>query len=203
MLTLFRGIRWDETFEYAKAITGRTPYPEGHPFLRFSREALSLQTYASAWLVGLGGGPAIVCGLRNYLYLLATTVPVFLITTALSRRSIVGHAAALLFLLGILHEFDGAYPLSAWPALGSIGHIGMGYALFILALFALGLRAPAFFLLGLMPAFHLGQAPILGILAAGYGMYLVRRRNTQSLARGLRFFLVGLTLAGIFIWNCR
>ena len=31
---LLRGVRWDENFEFAQAMTGQVPYPDGHPMVQ-------------------------------------------------------------------------------------------------------------------------------------------------------------------------
>ena len=93
--------------------------------------------------------------------LLGSVLPVFLLTTILSRKHLWGHVAALLVLLGLHHEFASYYPLPSWPSQYSIGTVGTGYALIVLALLVTQRWRSAFFLLGLMPAVHVGQLPIL------------------------------------------
>ncbi|MCX5770980.1 MAG: hypothetical protein NTZ09_12010 [Candidatus Hydrogenedentes bacterium] len=156
-----RGVRWDEQYEFAQVITRQVVYPEGHPYPYCVRNALNLQIYATAALDWLTRSPAVVCGFRNVLYLLATVAPVYLLGALLGGRALAGHAAAVLILLGAHEEFDACYQMFAWPQYASTGHAGLGYALTALALLAGGHLGAGLFMLGLMPCVHIGQMPIL------------------------------------------
>ena len=194
---VLRGIRWDETYEHAQVITRQVPYPEGHPLFRYTRGAFSLQTYSAALLMLLGAGPAILCGLRNLLFLAATVMPVFLLATLLTRKPVWGHAAALLALMGVYLEFDGSYPIAVWPDLFSNGHIGGGYALLVLCALCAGRSRSGFFLLGLMPCIHIGQMPVLLALAPLYAITMWRQRRRQ-LVSALAYGALGLAICAAF-----
>ena len=177
-----RGIRWDDNLEYAQILLGWVDYPEGHPRLRYVHGVFSLQTYLSALVLWLTQSDAVLCAFRNILFLMATVVPVYLLGAVLSRRALGGHCAAALALLGAHVAFDNQYPLFIWPGLFSYGHIGLGLALITLAAFAAGRLRTALFLLGLLPAIHLGQLPVL-IGTAGIAITLdwaARRRAGEA-----------------------
>ncbi len=193
-----RGVRWDETLEHAQVITRQVPYPEGHPLFRYTRGAFSLQTYGSALLFLLGAGPTLLCGLRNVLFLAATVMPIFLLTTLFTRRAIWGHMAVLLALGGIYLEFDGSYPIAVWPNLFSNGHIGGGYALLTLWALIAGHWRCGFFMLGLMPCVHVGQMPVLLGVAALHAARTWRRGHRRELARALGYAALGLAVCAAF-----
>lgn len=173
---LVRGVRWDETFEHAQIIAGEVTYPAGHPLSIYVHNAFSLQTYLSAFILELGGSPWLLCAFRNLLFLLATMLPVYALTAHLARSVLAGLVATLLLLQGVLLAFDGSYPSMIWPEFYSNGHIGGGLALLGLACFVARADETAWYLLGLLPALHLGQwPPLLGTLLL-YGGYLVYLR---------------------------
>ena len=180
LLVLIRGVRWEESVEDAQIVLRQIPYPEGHPRFIYCRNVLSLQTYASAALLWLGAGPAFICGLRNVIALALSVLPVFLLTSLLSRKALWGHAAALLALQGIYLEFSSSYPMSIWPGFYSYGQIGMGCALLTLYLLVAGHWRSGFLLLALMPIIHVGQMPVL--LATGAVVsFLAWRRGRKDL----------------------
>lgn len=191
-----RGVRWDETYEHAQALTQSVPYPTGHPLLVYTQRALSVQTLCSSALLKMGAGAALLCGIRNVLFLLATTLPVFLLTTILTRKAVWGHLATLLVLQGVLLEFDGSYPTFVWPELYSNGHIGGAFALVTLYFILAGRLRTAAFLFGAMPAVHVGQWPVLVGLVPLYVLWMYRQHAGDSLRRTVPFFLLGVALAG-------
>ncbi len=193
-----RGVRWDETFEHAQILAGHVVYPEGHPLRVYVHNAFSLQTNLSAAVLALGGGPGLVCGFRNVLFLLATTLPVFLIAASYTGKSRWGHAAALLILQGIMLEFDGSYPTFAWPELYSNGHIGGGWALITLwALMTSRVRLAAL-LFGLMPCVHIGQWPVLIGVFTLAALWTAWRREYTLLARGVLYCGIGLAVCAVY-----
>ena len=196
---MLRGVRWDETWEYAQTMTGKAPYPEGHPMLRYTFGAYSLPNYVSAGMLWIGLGPEWICGFRNVLFLFATVSPVFLITSVLARNMLWGCVAALLALEGIYLEFDGSYPLMTWPELYSNGHIGGGWALFSLGLLMAGFPEAAFLLTGLMPCIHVGQIMPLFLVAALYLFSEALAGNRASVKRLLAWFLAGLAVSVFFL----
>ena len=198
LAVLVRGVRWDETLEHAQILAGQVAYPEGHPLRVYVHSAFSLQTYVSAILLVSGGTPALVCGVRNVLFLLATVLPVFLIASQVSGKVRWGHAAALLILQGIMLEFDGSYPTFVWPELYSNGHIGGAWALAALWALMAGRVRLAGLLFGLMPCVHVGQWPVLLGLFALTGLWALYRREYASLARGALFSGLGLGLCVVF-----
>lgn len=195
-----RGVVWDEGYEWGRIIAHLSPYPDGHPLYVFTRNAFTVLTYASAGLLRIGFGPEVVCGHRNILFLAATVLPVFFLTTALSRRVLFGHAAAALTLAGIHLGFGGSYPQFTWPTMFSNGHIGTGYALLTLALLIANRRGAALFMLGFMPAVHVGQMPPL-LLLAGAQFLWSRREGEAGRAwlRALPFGAAGAALCAA-VW---
>jgi hypothetical protein len=194
---LVRGIRWDETFEHAQIIAGQVNYPEGHPLSIYVHNAFSLQTYLSATILKLGAGPAFLCGLRNVLFLLASILPVYALAALLTRSVLGGLLAALLLLQGIMLEFDGSYPTMVWPELYSNGHIGGGVVLLALCAFLASAHRAAWFMVGLIPAIHLGQwPPLVGTLAV-YALWLLYRRTRKEPTEAPPFtVLFGTALLG-------
>ena len=101
IVIIFRGVRWDENYEFAQVILGQVPYPDAHPLAQYVHSFYSLQTWLLAALMQFVPGPLLANTLRNLLFLLATTVPVFLITSHLSQNRCSGHIATALVLLGV------------------------------------------------------------------------------------------------------
>lgn len=196
---LVRGVRWDETLEFAQALTGDVPFPEGHPLLRYTRAALSLQTLISAGLVLAGSSDALHCGFRNFLFLLSTVLPVYLLARHLSGHGAWGMAAAVLAIQGIFLEFDGSYPMAAWPNLYSNGHIGGAWALLTLYAFVSERHRLAAFLVTMMPAVHIGQWPMPLGLAIVYVSWLWITGRREVLRRSLPFALAGLAITATVI----
>lgn len=174
-----RGVRWDETWEHAQIIAGQVTYPPGHPLAVYVHNAFSFQTYLSAALVKLGLGPGLVCGFRNILFLLASMLPVYALTTLLTRSVLAGMLATLLLLQGVMLEFDGSYPTMVWPEIYSNGHIGGGIVLLALVTLIAGAQRSAWFLLGIIPCIHLGQWPPLAGTMALYAVYQLYRKTRR------------------------
>ncbi len=196
-----RGVRWDETWEHAQILTGLVEYPEGHPLSLYVHNAFSLQTYLSAGMLSLGAGPALVCGFRNVLFLLASLLPVYALAATLTRSVVAGLLAALLMMQGILLEFDGSYPTMVWPETYSNGHIGGGLVLLALAALVAGRFRRAFFLLGFIPCIHVGQWPPLAATVAIFGVHALIVSKKKVTPRALRWagmFILGLGLTALF-----
>jgi len=161
---LLRGVRWDENYEFAQVLLRAVPYPDGHPLAQYVHSFYSLQTWTLAGVMAMISGPLTPNLLRNVLFLMATVIPVFLLTARLARSTRWGHAAVLLVLIGIHVPFFSNYPVQVWPGIYSNGHIGLGWALIVLYLLISGYYRTGYLLFGLMPAVHLGQfPPILGV----------------------------------------
>lgn len=190
-----RGVRWDETFEHAQVLAGDVVYPVGHPLRVYVTSAFSVQTLASAALLELTSSPLVVCGVRNVLFLLATALPIFLITTALSGRQLWGHLAVVLALRGVYLEFEGSYPIAVWPHVFSNGHIGGGAALIGLFCLATGRLRAGYFLTGAMIAVHLGQAPVLFAVAALLGVREAKLGHNPLLKRVVAPFSMGFAVS--------
>ncbi len=175
-----RGIRWDEAYEHALIITRQVPYPLGHPAYRYACNVFSLQSYLSAAWLAVAPSPALLCGLRNGLELAAGVIPVFLLGGLLTGKALGGHIAAVLVLLEVHKPFQSYYPIEVWPHFFSVGPVGTGCALLILALFIAGARRAPWFLLGLLPAVHMGQFPPIAFVAIVlfFMDYLAGRRET-------------------------
>lgn len=196
-IVIARGVRWDEDFEFAQVFLRQVALPDGHPVLRYVRNAFSLQTYSTAALLWATKDSLTVCGLRNFLFMAATVLPVFLMGVTLGRRIIWGNFAVLFVLFGLHIEFDGSYPQFIWPDQFSNGHIGTGYALLTVFLLLTERRVAGYFLMGMMPCIHIGQWP--PVLALGALMLLndVVRGRREQVMRGL-FGLAGG--AAICVW---
>jgi len=196
-IVIARGVRWDEDFEFAQVFLRQVVLPDGHPVLRYVRNAFSLQTYSTAALLWGTNDSLTVCGARNFLFMAATVLPVFLMGATLGRRVLWGNVAALFVLFGLHIELDGSYPQFIWPDQFSNGHVGTGYALLTLFLLLTGRRVTGYFLLGTMPCIHIGQWP--PVLALGALMLFndLLRSRSEEVVRGL-FGLAGG--AAICVW---
>lgn len=190
-----RGVRWDENYEFAQAITRAIAYPQGHPLVRYTTGMFSLQTHALAALSYLSASPTVLCGCRNVLFLMATVLPAFLFGALLARRIVWGHIAAAMSLLGAHLAFYSTYPQFVWPGMYSNGHVGTGYALAVLYLLAAGRWRAGFFLVGLMPCIHLGQwAPVL-LFAILFTCAAQRRFQRSTLNRAFAWGAFGLAVS--------
>lgn len=196
---ILRGVRWDEQYEFAQVVTHRIGYPADHPYLYCTRNALNLQIYLTSILYWLFPDAAIVCGARNMVYLMATVFPVFLLGAALGKRAWWGHAAAVLILMSLHHEFDASYQMFAWPSYGSTGHVGQGYALITLALLIGGHRRVGYFLLGLMPCVHIGQVPVVLGFAMLHALAGFWRGQRSSILRAAGWAVAGLAICAV-VW---
>ncbi len=207
-LVALRGVRWDENYEFAQALTGEVSYPAWHPLLYWVHHLFTGQLYLTALMMELFPGPFAANAVRNIFFVWATVLPPYLLGAALGRSALAGHAAAVLMLAGVTLDFDASYPQFILPGMFSSGHVGTGFALVAIATLALGRPAPAFFLFGLMPAVHIGQTPAL-ILFAGF-LLLARHLHPQpkdAWRRADRALLAGLAAsaaiiaAGYFAWR--
>jgi hypothetical protein len=193
-----RGVQWEENYERAQLIAGTVRYPADHPFYQYTYDVLTPHYLLSAAAVALGAGPALVCGFWNVAFLLGTVLPMFLLTSLVTRRPLWGHVAALLALLGVQVAFAPYYPLGVWPAQFSIGQTGAACALLILFLLAGGYWRAGYFLLSLMPLIHIGQMPaplIVGVLFAGH---LWAHGKGPSLKPVIPWCAAGLTVSAAF-----
>ena len=194
LAVVVRGVRWDENYEFAQVLLGYVPYPAGHPLFRYVRGFFSFQTYLTAALLWLTHSAGFVCGLRNVLFLAATVLPVYLLTSLLTRKAVWAHAATALVLQGILLRFGSSYRVFVWPTLWSNGHIGMGYALLTLYFLARGNWRVVFLLLGLMPCVHLGQFPAIFGLAALFFVASLFSEQREAIVREVKWLLPGLVV---------
>jgi hypothetical protein len=200
-----RGVRWDETYEHAQVLAGLVVYPAAHPLPLYLAKAFSLQTLWSTLLADMGLGAAVVCGLRNFLFLCASVMPVYFLTLALTRRVMFALAAAVLTMQGVLLAFDGSYPLMVWPELYSNGHIGTGMAVLTLAAIAAPWPRAALLLLGLMPGVHVGQAPLLFVLVPVLLVWLRFRPEAGALRGAWRWGVAGfgVSVLGYMLYRVR
>ena len=200
LAVVLRGVQWDETYEHAQVLIGQVPYPAGHPLYQYVRGAYSLQTYISAALLWLGIGPEWICGLRNVLSLMSTVIPVFLLGSLVTGRTLGGHVAVALALRGIHLELDGSYPITVWPIIYSNGMVGTGMALLVLFLLLGGYRRTGYLLAGLMPCIHIGQVPPVFLFVAMDLLCIGRREGLRALRVPLLHFAVGIaTCAALLI----
>lgn len=194
---LLRGVRLEESYEFAQVLLGRIRYPEGHPLALHVRNTFTMQTYVSALLMLLSPSPGWVCGVRNVLYVVAKTLPCYLLGVGLSRRIVTGHLAAILAFL-CAQGFTCAYQSSAWPIISTNGVIGLGFPLAALGLLAMGALGSAYFMIGVMPAVHLGQTLPLFLVAGVHMVYLFIHDRRRLRARGL----VRLLLKRVRLRSC-
>lgn len=181
---LVRGIRWDETYEWAQILLGQVVYPESHPHHRYVHAVFSIQPHISAALVWLYPGPVFLSYVRNVASLALILMPIYLFGARLGGRAWAGHAAVAFALCGVLQPFETTYPLRIWPHPFSNGPIGTGWAL--LTVYALVFRhwRWAALLLCSLPAVHLGQfPPVFG--AAVIALYLAWRGNALPSIRSI------------------
>lgn len=198
LVVALRGARWDENFEFARVLLGWVRYPVGHPIRQYVHGAYNLQTYAAAAQLWLVPSPALLNGFRNALFVWATVLPPFLLTSLVTRRALYGHVAAALFLAGAHLEFDSSYPLYVWPGYFSNGHVGIAFALVVVYFLGSGRWRPGYFLLGLVPCIHLGQWPPLLLLAGLHALWAVRSGRGRALLRALGWGALGLAICGCF-----
>ncbi|PCJ64013.1 MAG: hypothetical protein COA73_04455 [Candidatus Hydrogenedentota bacterium] len=180
---LVRGIRWDETHEWAQIMTGDVVYPHDHPHYRYVWGVYSVQHYLSALVYKIIPTLSFLSYFRNVLYLFITITPLFLLTTYLSRSVVWGGAAVILALQNILTPFETSYPLSVWPHAFSNGPIGSGWAL--LAVYALATKQwrTGLFFLATMPVIHLGQYPpvfVMGVTCLVWQYFQGDRKGITS-----------------------
>lgn len=192
LAVLLRGVRWDENYEFAQAMNPAFNYPEGHPLFVYVRNVYNIQFHLSGLAALLTDSPAILNGFRNLAFILATVLPPFLLGAIVGRRAFAGHLCVLFVLAGIHLEFDGSYPQFVWPGMFSNGHIGTGFALATVALFAGGFFRTAALMLGVMPMIHLGQLPPLLLLAAFFGAAGIAKGRWEHLRTALPYLFAGL-----------
>ena len=193
-----RGVRWDETYEFAQVILGLVRHPEGHPLLPYVRNAYSLQVYSSAAMLWVTGSALVVNAFRNLLFIGATVLPAYLLGAKLSGRALYGHAAALLVLAGVHLELRSTYPQFVWPDMFSNGHVGTAWALLTVFCFVSSRWRAGYLLLGLMPCIHVGQAPAALALGGAAGVWLAMTGRWRELGRGVGFFGLGVGLCALF-----
>ena len=198
LIVFVRGVRWDETYEHALAITRIAPYPEGHPFFIYTRNIFSLQSYLSAGLLWLTNSALVVCAFRDVLLMLCVTLPLFLFTFTLTKRALWGHVAVILALCGVYGIFASHYGMGTWTGFFSVGGIGAGYALLTFTAFLAGWTRTAWFLLTFLAAVHMGQLPPLLLFA---GVQLIRcdvEHRKEQWHVAIRWGGAGFALSALF-----
>src|SRR5690606_18423918 len=151
--------------------------PEGHPMFQYVRNVFSLQSHITAALFHLTENPLLLCGTRNVLQLLASTIPVFLWGALLTGQTRWGHLAALLILLEVHKPLESYYPIEPWPHFYATGQIGLGCALLVLWCLAAGWWRAAWCGLALLSGLHLGQLPPLLLIFGAAGLLCLRNRQ--------------------------
>ena len=182
----------DDSVIAGQVIAGQIEYPPGHPHDIYFRTTFSLSHFLSAALLAAGAGVELVSALRNVLFLFLSTVTPFLVGVALTRRPVVGHAAAALVLLGAAQRFGGLYPVWVFPNFNSNGHIGLSLAVALVALTALERWRTSGFLFGLLPSVH-GAMAAMAWPATAFVLLARRMRGERLLPPG---FLAGAAVGG-------
>ncbi len=180
LAVIIRGVRWDEDYEFAQVILGQIPFPQGHPLYQYVHSFFSLQPFSLAAFMHFFPDPLWANGVRNVLFLMASTIPIYLWGALLSKRAVGGHSAVIFLLLGIHISFYSSYPVAVWPEIFSNGPIGLGYMLLTLWALASQRLRVAGLLLGFAPLVHLGQFPPLlatAVAYVGWNLYQGRRRE--------------------------
>lgn len=192
------GPMWDESYEHAQVLRGDIPYPAGHPMKQYMFGAYTVQHYITAALMHLTSSPVLICGYRNALSLAMTTVPLFLLTAALSGRAAFGHVAVIAGVFGAFMPFASTYPLVMWWSTYSNGQIGQGLALLVLAILCMRRWRTAALIGGLFPAVHLGHfPPVAGVLLVAAGVAWWRGERAE-LAKCAGIFAAGLAACAAF-----
>jgi len=193
-----RGVRWEETYEHALAITRTAPYPEGHPFYIYLRNVFSLQSYLSAGLLWLTHSPLLINFLRNVAQLMVLTVPIYLFAVTLTRKALWANMAVVLALCDVYRFFGSHYAIESWEFFYSVGQIGAGYALLVLTAFVAGWKRGAWFLLGLLFAVHIGQMPPLFLFAGFMLLAEKKEERREEFWCGIRWGGLGFLCSVIF-----
>lgn len=202
-VVLLRGVRLDEAFERAQVLAGSVPYPADHPLYQWSAGAFTIFHSVAAYFVRAGMHGDAGWGIGFYqesLHLMAAMLPVYVLVAAATRKALPAHLAVVLILLGAHLEFDSYYPLSVWPDRFTIAHIGLGYALLVLAAWLFEWRTLAAFMTGCMPMIHLGLAPPFLLLGGAIGAYTLWHGERRRVLRWAGAFAVGLLLCMAFAW---
>ena len=200
LAVVVRGVRWDETYEWAQILVGDVVYPDHHPHDLYVRRIFTAQHFVSALLLKMTSSAWVVCAFRNVLFLFLGIAPIFLLTSMLSRKPLLGHAAVVLALQNVLVTFETTYPMRVWPHSFSNGPIGSGWALLSLFFLLAGYWRVGALTLGLMPAIHLGQMPALLLIALCYFTIQWRAGMRPELTAALPYALAGLGVClGIFL----
>lgn len=195
VIVFIRGIRWDEHWDLAQVILGRVPYPEDHFLYVWTRDVRNLPIFISTFAAWLFEGPEALNALRNVAWMLATAIPLYLAGLALTRRPLCGHIAVVLALAGLHISFDASYPIYAWPAFFSNGHIGMGYALAVLGLLLTRRWRTAAFMLGFMPPIHIIHMMPVAAVAMAMVAWAWRAGHRELLRHALIYAIPGIILS--------
>jgi len=189
-----QGVRWDENYEFAQVLLGQVPFPEDHPLHQYVWRLFSIQHISLAGLMIFVKDPLWVNGFRNVLFLLSSTVPVYLWGTSLSRRPLIGHVAVVLILMEIHVPFLSSYPIHVWPGVFSNGPVGLGYMLLSAWALATGRHRLAGGLIGFAPLVHLGQFPPLLAMTVLYLGWLAIKKQHPEAKRLVLALLPGVTM---------
>ena len=194
-VVLIRGVRWDETYEHALAITRIAPYPLDHPFYIYTRNIYSFQSYFSAGILLLTKSAFVVCFVRDVMQLLCMTVPLYLLAIVFCGRAIWGHVAVILGLCGAYVFFESHYAIETWPGFFSVGQIGAGYATLVFAAFLGKWRRTSWFLLTFLLAVHPGQLPPLILFASFWLLYGDAEHRKREFRAALTWGGLGFALS--------
>lgn len=194
----WRGVGWDESYEWAQVLLGQVTYPEGHTSNRYAWGAFTIQYYVSAGFLWLFRDPVLLCAFRALLSGLASVLPAYALGTVLGRHWAWGHLAAFL-VLARTHEFTASwYGVVAWAQRSTSGTIGTGFVLLVVAaLLARHWRA-AFFLLGLIPLVHVGQLPVPLLIAGCCAVWIWRVEEPRVLRAALGWGAAGVACSAVF-----
>ncbi len=200
VIVLIRGIRWDEHWDLAQVILGRVPYPEDHFLYVWTRDVRNLPIFISTFAAWLFERPEALNALRNVAWMLATAIPLYLTGLALTRSALCGHIAVVLALAGLHISFDASYPIYAWPAYFSNGHVGMGYAMAVLGLLLTRRWRTAAFMLGFMPSIHIIHMMPVAAVALAMVAWAWRAGHRELLRHALIYAIPGIILSAA-LWT--
>jgi len=152
------GSIYDETLESAKIILDIIHYPDGHPN-QFHLHALNLNNYISALVLYISDDDV----LNGFRFIYANTVLIFSVFY-LARKitsALWGHILLVILSLGTFSALNNYlnYSIDFPGYFATHGNVGFSLFILMVALFSFEKYKSGFFVLGIMPVFHLAFVP--------------------------------------------